>query len=191
MQAIARKGYNKRRRTEKPTIKNRILSFNDQVDVYWQQNTLADWREIILIQSNISALYCRHFATLPLVSPRNDAWETSAEIPYWWRVTTQIKVWCFWLVVPLGKFASTNQKHYPDLGSDVSSVWNFCARSFRGETSGGVTKCRLFLRLSQTPLIRTMRRPKKVDILMGCSCNERAFFSQGQSKLSVIMSFPY
>ena len=95
------------------------------------------------------------------------------------------------MVVPLGKFASTNQKHYPDLGSDVSSVWNFCARSFRGETSGGVTKCRLFLRLSQTPLIRTMRRPKKVDILMGCSCNERAFFSQGQSKLSVIMSFPY
>ena len=27
-----------------------------------------------------------------------------------------------------GKFASTNQKHYPDLGSDASSVWNFCAR---------------------------------------------------------------
>ena len=35
--------------------------------------------------------------------------------------------WCFWLVVPRGKFASTNQKHYPDLGSDASSVWNFCA----------------------------------------------------------------
>ena len=26
------------------------------------------------------------------------------------------------------KIASTNQKHYPDLGSDTSSVWNFCAR---------------------------------------------------------------
>ena len=36
---------------------------------------------------------------------------------------------CFWLVVPLGKFASTNQKHYPDRGSDTSSVWNFCSRS--------------------------------------------------------------
>ena len=23
---------------------------------------------------------------------------------------------------------TTNQKHYPDLGSDSSSVWNFCAR---------------------------------------------------------------
>jgi len=26
---------------------------------------------------------------------------------------------------PLG---TTNQKHYPDLGSDTSSVWNFCVR---------------------------------------------------------------
>ena len=32
------------------------------------------------------------------------------------------------LVVPLGKFDSANQKHYPDLGSDASSVWNLCAR---------------------------------------------------------------
>ena len=190
MQAIARKGYNKRRRTEKPTINNRILSFNDQVDVYWQQNTLADWREIILIQSNIASENSRHFATLPLVSPRMTPEERVQKF-HTDDASLPRSRWCFWLVVPLGKFASTNQKHYPDLGSDVSSVWNFCARSFRGETSGGVTKCRLFLRLSQTPLIRTMRRPKQVDILMGCSCNERAFFSQGQSKLSVIMSFPY
>ena len=33
----------------------------------------------------------------------------------------------FWLVVPRGKFDSTNQKLYPDLGSDASSVWKFCA----------------------------------------------------------------
>ena len=30
--------------------------------------------------------------------------------------------------VPREKFDSTNQKYYPDLGSDASSVWNFCAR---------------------------------------------------------------
>ena len=30
--------------------------------------------------------------------------------------------------MPRGKFDSTNQKSYPDLGNDVSSVWNFCAR---------------------------------------------------------------
>ena len=27
----------------------------------------------------------RHLATRPLVSQRNDVWETGAEIPYWWR----------------------------------------------------------------------------------------------------------
>ena len=50
------------------------------------------------------------------------------EIPYWWCVTTQI-----WPVFSIGRsareIASTNQKHYPDLGSETSSVWNFCARS--------------------------------------------------------------
>ena len=35
----------------------------------------------------------------------------------------------FWLVVPRRKFASTNQKHYSDRGSDTSSVWNFCTLS--------------------------------------------------------------
>ena len=39
----------------------------------------------------------RHLATLPLVSPPNDVkkprnQETGVEIPYWWRVTTQIWV---------------------------------------------------------------------------------------------------
>ena len=69
----------------------------------------------------------RHLATLPLVSPPNDVWETSAEIPYWWHVTSQI-----WVVLLIGWInfsrGTTNQKHYPDLGSDASSVWNFCAR---------------------------------------------------------------
>ena len=31
-------------------------------------------------------------------------------------------------ILPRWKFASTNQKHYLVLGSDTSSVWNFCTR---------------------------------------------------------------
>ena len=31
------------------------------------------------------------------ISPPNDVWERSAEIPYWWRVTTQI-----WVVLRIG-----------------------------------------------------------------------------------------
>ena len=65
----------------------------------------------------------RHSETPPLVSPRNDVWETSAEIPYWWRVSSQTCVvrLISWKVVP------TNQKHYPDLGGDASSVRNLCS----------------------------------------------------------------
>ena len=33
---------------------------------------------------------------------------------------------CFWLADTNYLCSTTNQKHYPDLGSDVSSVWNFC-----------------------------------------------------------------
>ena len=62
-------------------------------------------------------------ATLPLVSPPNNVWETSAEIPYWWWDLGSASDWpCH------GKIDSTNQKHYPDLGSDVSSVWDLCRR---------------------------------------------------------------
>ena len=64
----------------------------------------------------------RHVAMLPLVFPPNDAWETSEEIPYWWRVTTQI-----WVV--------TRQQLISALVSQTS---------FGGETSGRVAKCRLF-----------------------------------------------
>ena len=49
----------------------------------------------------------RHLATPPSVSPRNDVRETSAEIPYWWRVTTQI-----WVVLLIGwnKFPTKHDK---------------------------------------------------------------------------------
>ena len=60
-----------------------------------------------------------------LVSPRINVWGTSAEILFWWSV--------------LSKF-STNQKHYPSLGSDALSVWHW----FHGGSSAGVWKSHLF-----------------------------------------------
>ena len=45
-------------------------------------------------------------------------------------------------------YTLSNQTQYPDLGSDLSSVWNFCALCSdvisRGNQSDGVAKCRLF-----------------------------------------------
>ena len=64
-----------------------------------------------------------HDATTGPPPPRNDIWELSAEIPYWWRITTQI-----WLV-------TRHQYGISALNSQMS---------LRGETRGGVVKCRLF-----------------------------------------------
>ena len=52
-----------------------------------------------------------------LVSPWNDAWETSAEIPYWQRVTSNI--WIVLLIESLSETnfprGTTNQNNYQDL----------------------------------------------------------------------------
>ena len=79
-------------------------------------------------------------------APFGVAWENTADVwrRYWWfprQMTCEKQTqkfhtedvslprswYCFLLVVPHGKFDSANQKHYPDLGSDASSVWNLCA----------------------------------------------------------------
>ena len=59
---------------------------------------------------------------LPLVSPRNDAWETSAEIPYWWRVTTQVRI-----VILIGRPTREMCFNQLEALTLTSSVWNFCA----------------------------------------------------------------
>lgn len=58
------------------------------------------------------------------------------------------------LVGPLGKFASANQNHYPDLGNDMSSVCIsvlVSQMSFHQETSGGVAKSQLFFQANHLP----------------------------------------
>jgi len=63
------------------------------ISVTWSKAAAAQTAKVESQISNTLAWEnSRHLATLPLVSPPNDVWETSAEIPYWWRVTTQILV---------------------------------------------------------------------------------------------------
>ena len=74
----------------------------------------------------------KHLATPPVVSSRNDAWKTSAEIPYPWRATAHI-----WVVLLIGRSKfPTNQKQWPDLSIGKSSVGNFSA-CVSGVTSQG------------------------------------------------------
>ena len=74
-----------------------------------------------------------HSATPPLLSPRNDLWGMSAEMPYWWRVAIQI-----WVVLLIGRVNLLQPVRSTTPIALVSQT------SFRGETSGGVAKCRLF-----------------------------------------------
>ena len=69
----------------------------------------------------------RHFGTPPLVSSRNDVWETSAELPLMTCYYPELISASDWSC-GVGHFFSTNRKHYADLGRDASPVWNFCAR---------------------------------------------------------------
>ena len=107
----------------------------------------AGWARLLWALWRIAWQNSRHLATPALVSTRNDVWETSAEIPYWWRVSTQI-----WVVKPLiesttRQICLTNQTHDPDPGSDTSSVWNFYARL--SDVIIGVANVGCFLRLGK------------------------------------------
>ena len=90
----------------------------------------------------------RCFSTPPwLVFPRNDVWETRAEIPYWWRVTTHI-----WVVM---------RHQYGLISALVFQT------SFRGETVLLAWRNVCFLRLLQLLLFHPVRinsrRPWNLD----------------------------
>ena len=86
----------------------------------------------------------KHLAMLPLVSPPNDVWETSAEIWYWWCVTTQI-----WVMMP----------HQYGISALIYQT------SLGGETCGSVAKSQLF---SQAISMSTYR--KWICLLPGDWC---------------------
>ena len=94
--------------------------------------------------------------------------ESSAEISYFWRVTSQSV-----MVLLIGfRFVSSNQKHYRPLGSDASSVWSFCARFSNVISWGNQWWCReisalfsVYLMSSTTLSPRTRVRPQASPIM--------------------------
>ena len=71
-------------------------------------------------------------------------------------------IWEVLLVGRAGKFTSTNREHYLCLGSDTSSVWNFCACSLdvssRRNQWWPLAKCRLY---SQVEIVVSKIRQEK------------------------------
>ena len=82
----------------------------------------------------------RNFATPPLVSPR----EITSEKRLQKCVTTQI-----WVVILIGWTETETCFSQSEALPDLSSVWDYCNRFSdgisRGNQSGGVPKCRLFV----------------------------------------------
>ena len=81
------------------------------------------------------ALWCHSFLYIFSLRKQLTFLKATTGFPLKWclrnecRNSTQMTChWVyFWLFVPRGTFALTNQIYDPDLGSDTSSVWNFCA----------------------------------------------------------------
>ena len=88
----------------------------------------------------------RHFAMPPTVSPWNDIWETSAEISYWWGVTTQwgsARDWLKQISQVAQPIRSSTQiwvvtRHQYGISALVSQTL------FSREIVGGIAKCHLF-----------------------------------------------
>ena len=79
----------------------------NNIVMYTVVKVLFDWSQLMWIhdvckRKQIALLWLAwenswHFTMLLVVSPWNELWETSAEIPYWCRTTIQIREY-FWLV---------------------------------------------------------------------------------------------
>ena len=87
------------------------------VSLFWDTNMAA-------MMSCENTLYTEsvNYSAMVITSTRNE----HRNINFHTDDVSLTRSECLWLL--WGKFASTNQKHYPDLGSKRSSVWNFCSR---------------------------------------------------------------
>ena len=67
---------------------------------------------------------------MPLVSPPNDIWKTSTEIPYWWCVTTQI-----WVVLLIGWIKFPTWHHQSEALPHLFSHFHVPTPSYWGSSN--------------------------------------------------------
>ena len=105
-----------------------------------------------------------HFETPPLVSLRNEV-ETSAEIPYWWRVTTQI-----WLVLLIGRaawkiffgqpYALTRSGQWRFISMEF--LCSFLRRQFAGKPVVASRNVSCFVRLGWQSNLKILKKSLKI-----------------------------
>ena len=143
-------GWKLEEEQHKDTIQNlklscvRVLTYWLNIDHIWSTRCRTKRKRGLNVNMRKQPTFCD--ATTGF--PRNDVWETSAEIPYWWRVTKQIWVidWScrFNQSEALNTQLSVVTRHKHGISALVSQT-SLCV-----ETSCGVTKCRLFSLAIQT-----------------------------------------
>ena len=74
-----------------------------------------------------------------MVSPPNDVWETSAEIPYWWRASNWLKQ-----ISHAARPISSTTQMWEVRRPQYRTSALVSQASFGGETSGSVSNCRLY-----------------------------------------------
>ena len=115
------------------------------------------------MRQHVASRNSQQLVMLPLVSLWSNVWGGTAEIPYRWHAMTQIRV-----VLQVGwKFASSNQRHYPDLGFDNSICyqyvifvflwWSIRHHIFVGKSVVALHNAGCFLRLEWDPLTLGLR----------------------------------
>ena len=107
----------------------------------------------------------RHFATSTLFSPQMTSAEQAQKKSILMTRHYPDLISAFvWLKQISRPARINNQKRYPDLGSDASSVWNFWARLFLRRHFAGkpvVSKCRLFSLAVSLLLFKTFNGANK------------------------------
>ena len=140
----------KNKKYDEKTCSNRVETCVFWPAHVWQQISKLSCQRLKLLSSKYpektaNLLRCHHWSGL--VSPQNDVWEMSAEIPYWWRVTTQI-----WVVT----------RHQYGISTVVSQT------SFCGETVVGFWNVGCFLRLSSNQKSGQMLQATKTVAYFAC-----------------------
>ena len=131
----------KNKKYDEKTCSNRV-----ETCVFWPAHV---WQQIskLSCQRLKKTENSQHSTMPPLVSPQNDVWEMSTEIPYWWCVTTQI-----WVVM----------RHQYGISTIVSQA------SFCGETVVGFWNVGCFLRLSSNQKSGQMLQATKTVAYFAC-----------------------
>ena len=139
--------------------------FNETVALTHLKVYLTD--DTIIMSGSVISFVSFSPLTDNLISSLSLAWETSQHFVthswFPWEMTSEKQVQEFhtddmsldaisastsdWSCHMGNLHQLLNQRHYPDLGIDTTSVWNFCARFsklFPWETGGSIAKCWLF-----------------------------------------------